>query len=236
MAPVTQKCLDSDRARTEFGDEEDEMNEVMKGLKEQNDQCTFFLTLNGYDGSALACKLNKNKVTAPITCPNTQQRIEILARARTCGALFHATGGGHITHDDFFKSMEISVREKEIKPMEKEKAHRISMQQYAEEAFAMLQKNKSFNDLIVKELDILLLWYKMPKIEWGDKKKKLEKWNEVKDRKPPFFAPWTDEDEDKLDQLKKKEIKFDDTALGRLVNVWKREHYHRHSFSLNCDI
>ncbi len=132
--------------------------------------------------------------------------------------------------------MEISVQEKEIKAMEKEKAHRISMQQYAEAAFTVLQKNKRINDLIVKELDILLLWYKIPKIKWCDKKKKLEKWNEVKDRKPPFFAPWTDEDEDKLDKLKKKEIKFDDTALGRLVNVWKREHYHRHSFSLNFDI
>ncbi len=48
----------------------------------------------------------------------------------------------------------------------------------------------------------------------------MEKWKEVKDRK----TPWTDEDKDKLDKLKKKEIKFNDTALGRLVNVLKREH------------
>ncbi len=76
----------------------------------------------------------------------------------------------------------------------------------------------------MKELDILLLWYKIPKSKWGDKKKKLERWNEMKDRKPPFFAPWTDLDEDKLDKLRKKEIKFDDTAVGRLVDVWKWEH------------
>ncbi len=74
------------------------------------------------------------------------------------------------------------------------------------------------------ELDIFLLWYKIPKSEWGDMKKKFEKWNEVKDRKPPFFALWTDEDENKLDKLKKKEIKFGNTALGRLVNVQKQEH------------
>ncbi len=73
MALVTRKCLDSDKVRREFGDEKDEMNEVMKGIKEQNDQCTFFLTLNGYDGSVLACKLNYNKVNTTVTCPNTQQ-------------------------------------------------------------------------------------------------------------------------------------------------------------------
>ena len=68
----------------------------------------------------LASKLNKQKVTAPVTRPNSRERIKVLARVKTHGALFHATGGGHITHDDFFLSMEISVREKEIKFLEKE--------------------------------------------------------------------------------------------------------------------
>ncbi len=168
---MTRKCLDSDKVRREFGDEEDEMKEVMKRIQEQNDQCTFFLTRNGYDGSVLACTLNEKKVTAPVTRPNIQQRIEILAKARTHRALFHASGGGHITHDDFFKSMQISVREKEMKMIEKEKAHWIAVQQYAEEAFTVLKKNKSVDDLIVKELGVLLLWYQIPKSKWGDTKK-----------------------------------------------------------------
>ncbi len=33
-APVTQKCLDSDKERREFGDEEDKMNKVMKRIQE----------------------------------------------------------------------------------------------------------------------------------------------------------------------------------------------------------
>ncbi len=97
---MTQICLDSDEVRREFGDEEDEMNKVMKRIQEQNDQYTFFLTHSGYDGSILSCTLNKKKVTAPITCPNSQERIEILAKARMHSALFHATGGGHITHNE----------------------------------------------------------------------------------------------------------------------------------------
>jgi len=48
-------------------------------------------------------------------------------------------------------------------------------------------------------------------------------WMELKDKKPPFFAPWTDADEKKLMEMKKKDIKLDDTALGRLINVRKRE-------------
>ncbi len=46
----------------------------------------------------------------------------------------------------------------------------------------------------------------------------------MKGKKPPFFAPRTDQDENKLDELKKKEINLADTALGWLVDVQKQEH------------
>lgn len=92
---MTQKCLDLNKLRKEFGDKEDKMNEVMKRIQEQNDQCTFFLTHDKYDGSFLECTHNKKKVTAPT---------EILTKARTHGALFHATGGGHISKVEGDKS------------------------------------------------------------------------------------------------------------------------------------
>ncbi len=112
-APVTQKCIDSDKVRGEFCDEDDEMNKVVKSVHEQNDQGTFFLTCHGYDGSLLKFKLNKKKVTAPIThhpSPITHhpsqytKSIEFLAKARIHRVLFHATGGSHITHDDFLRA------------------------------------------------------------------------------------------------------------------------------------
>ncbi len=37
LAPVTRKCLGSDKVWKEFDDEEDEMNEMMKWIEEQND-------------------------------------------------------------------------------------------------------------------------------------------------------------------------------------------------------
>ncbi len=39
-----------------------------------------------------------------------------------------------------------------------------------------------------------------------------------------IFVPWTDEDEDKLDTMKKKEIDLNDAALERLINVQNQEH------------
>ncbi len=59
--------------------------------------------------------------------------------------------------------------------MEMDKAHQIAVQQHAEEVFTVLKKNKTLDDLIRKELDILLLWYQFSKSKWGNEKKKLEK-------------------------------------------------------------
>ncbi len=134
-APATQKCLDSGKVRREFGNEDDEMNKVMKRIQEQNDQCTFFLTHHGYDRSVFTCKLNKKKVTAPIH----NNALKLLHRQ------------GHMEHCSipqeevtflmmFFKRLEISVRENKIKAMETDKAHWVAMQQYTEDASAVLKK------------------------------------------------------------------------------------------------
>ena len=53
-----------------------------------------------------------------ITVKNSQARVEALAKAKTHGAKFTATGGGHVTSDDMFKSMEMGVRENDIKATE----------------------------------------------------------------------------------------------------------------------
>ncbi len=115
------------------------------------------------------------------------------------------------------------MRDKEIKIIEKDKLHWIAMAKCAADATEILTKNKRNEDLLVRELDILLFWHQIPKSECSDKKQKLAKWIELKVKKPPFFAPWTDTDEAKLVEMKKKDIKLEDTALGRLRDVRKRE-------------
>ncbi len=47
---------------------------------------------------------------------------------------------------------------------------------------------------------------------------------ELKDKKPPFFTPWTDADDKKLMEMKKKDVKLDNTALWGLINVQKSDH------------
>ena len=85
-----------------------------------------------------------------------------------------------------------------------------------------MRQNKRVEDLLGKELDILLVWHQIPKSEWGDKKKKMAKWIELKDKKPPFFAPWTDADEKKLTEMKKKDIKnlLEVTKKDEIENIF----------------
>ncbi len=87
-----------------------------------------------------------------------------------------------------FKSMEILVHDKEIKLMQKDKLHWIAMAKCSTDARKILAKNKRNEDLLVRELDILLLWFQIPKSECSDKKKKLVKWMELKDKKHLFCS------------------------------------------------
>ena len=57
----------------------------------------------------------------PITEAYSLDWLEILAKASTSGAKFFATGGGHATSDNFFKSVKIPVWEAEIKALEDKK-------------------------------------------------------------------------------------------------------------------
>ena len=50
-----------------------------------------------------------------------KERILLLANAKTHGERFVATGGEHLTSDDFFKSLEVNKRKKEIAVLDIEK-------------------------------------------------------------------------------------------------------------------
>ena len=57
----------------------------------------------------------------PITEAHSLERLELLANDGTHGAKFVATGGGHATRDDLFKSAKIPVWEASIKALEDKK-------------------------------------------------------------------------------------------------------------------
>ncbi len=160
-----------------------------------------------------------------MTKAHSIERQELLSKAKTHGALFCATGGGHITSDDFFKSMEMPVREAEIKAMEKDKARRLALAKYEDEARMILESEEKQDPRKLKddELRTLLLWHQVPKKDIGTKPQKLAKWTQLAGKKPPVFARWLEEDESKLSKLKEKRIDINDTALGRLVAVRTKE-------------
>ena len=97
----------------------------MMEVQDANDLAVYNLTGSGYCGDILKAKLKETTTKEPIAELNSQSRIELLAKASTHCAKFTATGGFHITSDDMFKSLDISIREKEIAEMEKDKRTRV---------------------------------------------------------------------------------------------------------------
>ena len=54
----------------------------------------------------------------PITVPHTKERMELLVKASSYGQKFFATGGTHVTADNFFCAAEASVWDAKTKVME----------------------------------------------------------------------------------------------------------------------
>lgn len=77
--------------------------------------------MHGFNGDLLKAQIENSINSGPLTQPNTKDRVLLLAEAKRHGAKFTATGGDHLTSDDFFKSAVVPIREAEIKVMETEK-------------------------------------------------------------------------------------------------------------------
>ena len=116
-APMMRACLSDNQVRRTIGDADDEANLVMQELNGANATPTFTLSIRSYKSDLLSARCIKETLVWPITKAHSLERMELLAEASTHGAKFFATGGGHATSDDFFKSFEIPVWESEIKAL-----------------------------------------------------------------------------------------------------------------------
>ena len=156
-----------------------------------------------------------------------------MAKASTHGAKFTATGGFHITSDDMFKSLYISIREKEIEEIEKDKRNRMEKEKFETDGRAALSGRPPCCPVTysrpwkVPVMDGILWWYGMSKVECG-KMKKPKKSDIMKEIingviDPPPYEKWSTENKTGLVELKKKLINMEDTALGRHQAVQKRE-------------
>jgi len=129
---------------------------------------------------------------------------------------------------DMFKAMEIPIRQKEIGVIEKDKEFRVSMEKLEMEARAILCKSKGPGTYIGRELDVLLKWYGCKMSDFNNVGQKKLEWQSILDEKrdPPPYEKWTEADEARLEELKKLkklEINIEDTELGRLRDLKKRE-------------
>ncbi len=95
----------------------------------------------------------------PITQPNTPAQQQALANARGHGGRFHVTGGMHVTSDDLFIAMEMTVWNEERATVEKDRKIRLQLQVTEEKALVLLKQGKPVNLLSVADLDVLLTWH-----------------------------------------------------------------------------
>ena len=115
------KCLSDKQVRRTIGDADDETNLVMQELNNANAAVALTLSMRSYRGDLISARCIEETLVRPITEAHSLEQLELLANDSTHGAKFFATGGGHATSDDFFKSVKIPVWESAIKALEDKK-------------------------------------------------------------------------------------------------------------------
>ncbi len=87
----------------------------------------------------------------------------------------------------------------------------------------ILMNNKLVEEVSAVELEKILLMHQIPKSKTGNKHNKLVKWKEIlqSNKHPHSFKIWSSEDEAHLNNLRKMDIKLEDTQLGGQATVKK---------------
>ena len=93
-----------------------------------------------------------------------QKHIKSIAKARNNGERYIKTGGQPLTSNDFFKAFKIPrrEREREIKAVEKDRAHWMAFEEHKKAAVEFLCQPRSMIWL-GKQLDYFLNWYQVPR-------------------------------------------------------------------------
>ncbi len=123
--PPTCACLNDKQVCHEVGDSSpgNAIQIEMTEMQQANTMACDLLTACGFHGNFLKAELKKKKEVnkSLVTVPNWKERVEVLAKASTHGAIFAVMGGEHITSDDTFKEAEMPARKARIAVLKKEK-------------------------------------------------------------------------------------------------------------------
>ena len=114
----------------------------MEKLNEANYLSKFNLNVDGYQGRLLKVQCEKAADLLYITVPHTKERMELLAKASSYGQKFFATGGTHVTVDDFFCASEFPIWEANIKVMDIRSTEFAQLEKVSEDGKALLELGK----------------------------------------------------------------------------------------------
>ena len=92
-------------------------------MQAQNDFSIAWFNDNGLSGKHMVAKVDRKKeeFDIPLTTPNTKERQQQIAKAKSHGQLFMATQKSHFGTNDVFYATEIKNNEKELAKLEQER-------------------------------------------------------------------------------------------------------------------
>lgn len=228
-APCTRACLSDPKVSKTLGDGEDE---YYNAIQVANDLAVHSLNECGYNGNLLQAKLEKQREEdAPFTQPHSKERIEMLRKASTHGKKFLATRGSHVMNNDFFVAAELNLVQSEIEQLEREKRKRIAAMNTKEKAEKIMSKKSDivasfqFDALPKADVDTLLRWHGIVPGKQMTPDTKFSHLRRIFESKkpPPEMERWSAEDEERLQNLRGKEISMEDTAVGRKKIVLEQQ-------------
>ena len=224
--PLTRSSLLSNQVRHEVVVEDngtidlesDPQVLLLANLELQNKTHCAILDSKGFDGSQF--RLDAPRVlktnTQVLTRPQTQERIEAIAKAKGAGQLFHVTGGEHISSNDFFKSRALTEKKEQVEKMEQEKSQFEASKQIENDKVSLIQRKGEITEankqsFLVAEIKILLKW-KQCKNLIGNKNALLQRYFETPN--PQEISQWNEVKEQELVRLRDNGIVMKDTALA----------------------
>ena len=234
VVPMTRACLKDPKVRHEIttnGDgqleDSDPLTEKYAALERENAEYVEILQKNGYDGDLMSKTLPRKDMEQrrqALTMPHTKERQEILAKAKTAGAIFLATGGIDICGDDMLNYFGLREAEQALNEMSNRRKLALAADDREQKALATIEERegKSYR---VKDLEILIRWKLGTGIPGSIKGLKClkEKWDELVGQPAASCDKWTDEDEERYLGLQTGTTTSQNADYGRLKAVRQHE-------------
>ncbi len=134
-------------------------------------------------------------------------------------------------NNDFFVAAELNLVQSEIEQLEREKRKRIAAMNTKEKAEKIMSKKSDivasfqFDALPKADVDTLLRWHGIVPGKQMTPDTKFSHLRRIFESKkpPPEMERWSAEDEERLQNLRGKEISMEDTAVGRKKIVLEQQ-------------